>query len=79
MDVTQFQAYYGSSGTPVTIQYTVGGYISWMKNFRIFDEAVSLGDVDRSTLDKMEENMRKRADNPETFVAMGRCTAIGVK
>ena len=79
LDVTEFQAYYGNSGTPVTIQYTVGGYISWMKNFRIFDEAVSLGDVDRSTLDKMEENMRKRADNPEAFVAMGRCTAIGVK
>ena len=79
LDVTEFQAYYGSSGTPVTIQYTVGGYISWMKNFRIFDEAVSLGDVDRSTLDKMEENMLKWADNPEAFIAVGRCTAIGVK
>ena len=79
LDVTEFQAYYGNSGTPVTIQYTVGGYISWMKNFRIFDEAVSLGDVDRSTLDKMEENMLKWADNPEAFIAVGRCTAIGVK
>ena len=79
LDVTEFQAYYGSSGTPVTIQYTVGEYISWMKNFRIFDEAVSLGDVDRSTLDKMEENMLKWADNPEAFIAVGRCTAIGVK
>ena len=79
LDVTEFQAYYGSSGTPVTIQYTVGGYISWMKNFRIFDEAVSLGDVDRSTLDKMEENMLKWADNPEAFIAVGRCAAIGVK
>ena len=79
LDVTEFQAYYGSSGTPVTIQYTVGGYISWMKNFRIFDEAVSLGDVDRSTLDKMEENMLKWADDPEAFIAVGRCTAIGVK
>jgi len=79
LDVTKFQAYYGNSGTPVTIQYTVGGYISWMKNFRIFDEAVSLGDVDRSTLDKMEENMLKWADNPEAFIAVGRCTAIGVK
>ena len=79
LDVTEFQAYYGNSGTPVTIQYTVGGYISWMKNFRIFDEAVSLGDVERSTLDKMEENMLKWADNPEAFIAVGRCTAIGVK
>ena len=79
LDVTEFQAYYGNSETPVTIQYTVGGYISWMKNFRIFDEAVSLGDVDRSTLDKMEENMLKWADNPEAFIAVGRCTAIGVK
>ena len=79
LDVTEFQAYYGSSATPETIRYTVGGYVAWMKNFRIFDEAVALGEVDRSTLDKMAENMLKWSDNPDAFVAMGRCTAIGVK
>ena len=79
LDVTEFQAYYGSSATPETIRYTVGGYVAWMKNFRIFDEAVALGEVDRSTLDTMAENMLKWSDNPDAFVAMGRCTAIGVK
>ena len=79
LDVTEFQAYYGSSATPETVRYTVGGYIAWMKNFRIFDEAVALGEVDRSTLYRMEENMLKWAENPDAFVATGRCTAIGVK
>lgn len=79
LDVTHFQAYYGNSGTPETVRYTVGGYVSWMKNFRIFDEAVALGEVDRPTLERMEANMLAWAEGPDAFVAMGRCTAVGVK
>ena len=78
-NVTEFEAYYGNSTTPEMVRYTVGGYVAWMKNFRLFDEAIALGEVDRPTLNQMGENMLKWAEHPDAFVAMGRCVAIGVK
>ena len=50
-----------------------------MKNFPLFDESIALGEVDRATLNQMAENMLKWAEQPDAFLAMGRCIAIGLK
>lgn len=78
-DVIEFSASYGNSPTPETVQSTVRGFVAWMENLPLFDEAIELGWVDRPTLDKMGDDMKKWAEHPDAFLANGRCKAIGRK
>lgn len=78
-NVTDFQAYYGNSTTPAATQYAVSGLVAFINRAPLFDEAVALGRIDRATLDQMAENMMKWAASPDAFLAMTRCTAIGLK
>lgn len=78
-NVTEFEASYGNGTTPEMARVTVEGYIAWMENIPVFDEAIARGEVDRATLNQMAQNMRKWAEHPDVFVATGRCRAIGIK
>ena len=78
-DVIEFFAAYGNATTPEQVQAEINGYIAWMENLPLFDEAVELGWVDRTTLDKMKKEMKQWSALPNAFLAKGRCVAIGQK
>ena len=78
-DVTEFSASYSSSSTPEEVRNVVEGYIDWIENLPLFDEALELGWVDIPTLDTMKAGMVAWSANPDAFLATGRCEAIGWK
>ena len=78
-DVTEFSASYSNSATPEEVRDVVEGYIGWIENLPLFDEALELGWIDRPTLDTMKAGMAEWSTNPDAFLATGRCEAIGWK
>ncbi len=61
------------------VQAEIDGYIAWMENLPLFDQAVESGRVDRAALDKIKKEMREWSELPHAFIAKGRCVAIGQK
>jgi ubiquinone/menaquinone biosynthesis C-methylase UbiE len=78
-DVIEFSASFGNSSTPDAARESVDTYIDWMDNLPLFEHSVELGWVDRPTLDGIKESMRQWANEPDAFLALGRCEAIGRK
>jgi SAM-dependent methyltransferase len=78
-DVIEFSASYGNSTTPEAVQSAVEGYVEWIENIPLFDEAIEMSWVDRPTLDEMKDKMRQWSRHPDAFLATGRCRAIGRK
>ncbi|ETX06956.1 MAG: hypothetical protein ETSY2_14040 [Candidatus Entotheonella gemina] len=78
-NVTEFTASCNNATTPEAVQRSVAGYIDWMANLPLFDEAIALGWVDRSTLNDMGTKMQQWSEHPDAFLALGRCRALGRK
>lgn len=78
-DVSEFFAAYGNATTPASVQAEINGYIAWMENLPLFDEAVESGRVERSDLYKIKQGMKEWSELPNAFIAKGRCVAIGRK
>ena len=78
-NVTEFAATYGNSSTPDAVRNAVEGYVGWIENWALFDQAVELGWVDRPALDQMVASMRQWSDLPHAFLATARCVAVGRK
>ncbi len=78
-DVSEFLVSYASSTTPQAVQSAVQGYIDWMENVPLFDQAITLGWVDRPALEEIEAGMRQWSKHPDALLALGRCKAIGRK
>ncbi len=78
-DIADFSASYNNLTTPEVMQRAISGYVAWMDNLPLFDEAIELGWVDRATLDRMGAEMRRWSEHPEAFLALGRCRALGRK
>ena len=77
--VTEFSASYLNSSTPDAVRRTVEAYVQWVDNWALFDQAVELGWTDRPALDGMTAEMKRWSENPDAFLAITRCTAIGQK
>ncbi len=78
-DVIEFFAAYGNATTPALVQAEIDGYIDWMENLPVFDQAVESGRVDRATLDQIKKGMKRWSELPHAFIAKGRCVALGQK
>ena len=78
-DVIEYSARFGNSTTPEEVQAAVEGYIGWIENIPIFDQAVEQGWVDRTTLEGIVDRMRRWAEHPDAFMATARCEAVGLK
>jgi len=78
-NVIEFFAAYGNATTPGLVQAEIDGYIAWMENLPLFDQAVESGRVDRTALDKIKKGMKDWSELPHAFIAKGRCVAIGQK
>ena len=78
-DVTEFSASYSNASTPEEVRNAVEGYVGWVENVPLFDEALELGWIDRPTLETMKAGMVEWSTNPDAFLATGRCQAIGWK
>ena len=78
-DVIEFSASFGNSSTPEIVRESVDSYIGWMDNLPLFVQSIELGWTDRPTLDSIKEGMRQWANDPNAFLALGRCEAIGRK
>ena len=76
-NVSEFSAAYGNATTPALVQAEINGYIAWMENLPLFDQAVESGRVERSELDKIKQGMKEWSELPNAFIAKGRCVAIG--
>ncbi|MDH3601026.1 MAG: methyltransferase domain-containing protein [Candidatus Tectomicrobia bacterium] len=75
--VIDFFASFNNSISPEAVQRAVAGYIAWMENLPLFDEAIELGWIDRPTLERMGANMRQWSEHPDAFLALGSCRAVG--
>ena len=78
-NMIDFFAAYGNATTPALVQAEIDGYIAWMENLPLFDQAVESGRVDRAALDKIKKGMKEWSELPHAFIAKGRCVAIGQK
>ncbi len=78
-DVIEFFAAYGNAATPAVVQAEIDGYIAWMENLPLFDQAVESGRVDRPALDRIKKGMQEWSELPHAFIAKGRCVALGQK
>ena len=77
--VIDYFAVYNNSATPDTVQRTVQGYIEWIQNLPLFDQAIEQGWVDRPTLDNMCTEMKEWSERPDAFLATAGCRAVGRK
>ena len=77
--VIEFSASYGNSATPEEVQSAVEGYVSWIENVPLFDQAVERGWVDRPGLDEIKAGMRRWSKHPQAFLATGSCKAVASK
>ena len=57
--VTEFSASFGNSSTPERVRNAVEGYVEFIQNWALFDQAVELGWVDRPTLEGITVGMRQ--------------------
>jgi DNA-binding LacI/PurR family transcriptional regulator len=78
-DVTDFSASLGNHSTPEAVRERMEWYIQWMENLPLFDRAVEMGWVDRPTLDHLPTRMRRWSEQPDAFLAIASCMAIGWK
>ena len=79
LNVTEYSANYGNSTTPEAVQNVVEGYIDWMQNLPLFNQAIELGWVEQSQLEAIVADMSEWSKHPDAFLATGRCQAIGQK
>jgi len=77
--VIEFSASYGNSTTPEDVRSAIEGYVDWIENIPLFDQAAELGWVDHPILDAMKADMRQWSRHPDAFLATGRCRAVARK
>jgi len=68
-----------SASTTEAVRQTVDGYITWMEAMPLFAQAITLGWIDRATLEDMQARMRQWSAHPDAFLATLRCEAVGRK
>ncbi len=78
-NVVEFSALYGNSTDPEAVRNSMDAYTDWVENLPLFEQAVDLGWTDLPSLKKMCAEMRDWSEDPDAFLAIGRCKAIGRK
>ncbi|MCH7624652.1 MAG: methyltransferase domain-containing protein [Chloroflexi bacterium] len=77
--VGEFSADYGNTADPEAVAIRIEGYIDWVENLPLFEQAIDLGWIDRPSLERMCAEMREWGKRQDAFMAVGRCSAVGRK
>ena len=79
LDVIEFAAHYGNATDTESVEASMEGFIGWMENLPLFQQAIELGWVDGPELQGIIDGMRQWAKHPDAFIANGRTEAVARK
>lgn len=79
LEVFEFAAHYANTADPGAVAGLTEGFIGWIENLPLFQEAIELGWVDKQELAEIIDGMRKWAQHPDAFIGIGRTEALARK
>jgi SAM-dependent methyltransferase len=79
LDVFEFKALYGLASDPEAVQASMEGFIGWIENVPIFDQAIELGWTDTAEIQSIIAGMREWARHPDALIGTGRTEAVARK
>ena len=79
LDVFEFKAQYGNASEPEAVQAAMEGFIGWVENVPIFDQAIELGWTDAAEIQSIIAGMRAWSKLPDAFIGTGRTEAVARK
>lgn len=79
LEVFEFAAQYANAADPGSVTALTEGFIGWMENLPLFQQAIELGWVDEQELVDIIGGMRKWAQHPDAFISIGRTEALARK
>lgn len=79
LDVFEYAAHFGNAADTESVQASMEGFIGWMENLPLFQQAIELGWIDSPELRRVIDGMRQWAQHPDAFIANGRTEAVARK
>jgi SAM-dependent methyltransferase len=79
LDVLEFSAHYGVASDTESVEASMEGFIGWIENVPIFDQAIELGWTDAAEIQSIIDGMRQWAKHPDAFIGTGRTEAVARK